>query len=162
MLDWPGLSYLRVLRGETTVLTPLETAVRIGGSREIGASSDDRLAIVASGVTVGEAVEAMELLRADGIKARVVDAYSIKPLDAETVASALAAVDGRVVVVEDHRPEGGLGSAVAEAMAERGATIRMRHLAVREMPGSAEPAQQRAAAGIDAHAIREAALELVA
>ena len=162
MLDWPGLSYLRVLRGETIVRTPVESDVRIGGSREIGASPQDRLAIIASGVTVDEAVQAAVLLRADGIRARVIDAYSIKPLDAETVAAALAAVDGRVVVVEDHRPEGGLGSAVAEAMAERGAAIRMRHLAVRAMPGSAEPAEQRAAAGIDARAIREAALELVA
>jgi len=161
VLDWPGFSYLRVLRGETTVRTPVKTKVSIGGSREIGASPKDQVAIIASGVTVDEAIRAADLLRADGIKARVLDAYSVKPLDREAVAAAVKAVKGRVVVVEDHRPEGGLGSAVAEAMAELGTPIRMRHLAVRTMPGSAEPEEQRAAAGIDARATHEAALQLV-
>jgi transketolase len=161
MLDWPGLSYLRILRGETTVRTPVRTRVRIGGSREIGATAEDRIAIIASGATVDEAVRAAEQLRADGIGARVLDAYSVKPLDADAVREAMEAVEGRVVVVEDHRPEGGLGSAVAEAMAVRGVPMHMAHLAVRHMPGSAEPEEQRAAAGIDARAIHEAALRLV-
>ena len=159
-LDWPGLSYLRVLRGETTVRTPAGAPLRIGGSREVASSPDDRVAIVAAGATVDEAVRAAELLGADAIRVRIIDAYSVKPLDVEGVAAAAAAVEGRVVVVEDHRPEGGLGSAVAEALATRGQSLRLAHLAVRGMPGSASPEEQRAAAGIDAAAIAAAVRRL--
>jgi len=161
-LDWPGLSYLRVLRGETTVRTPAGAPLRIGGSREVASSPDDRVAIVAAGATVDEAVRAAELLGAEAIRVRIIDAYSVKPLDVEGVAAAAAAVEGRVVVVEDHRPEGGLGSAVAEALAARGQSLVLAHLAVRGMPGSASPAEQRAAAGIDAAAIAAAVRRLAA
>jgi transketolase len=160
MLDEPGISYLRTMRGETRVRTPAEEEVRIGGSRELQASADDRVAIVASGVTVDEGVEAVRRLGEDGIATRLIDAYSIKPIDADRIAAAVDAVDGRIVVVEDHRPEGGLGSAVVEALAERGVAMRLEHLAVRGIPGSASPAQQRRSAGIDATAIHRAATRL--
>ncbi|TAK00941.1 MAG: transketolase [Chloroflexota bacterium] len=160
MLDWPGLSYLRVLRGETTVRTPARPRLRIGGSREVASSEADRVAIIAAGATVDEAVWAAELLEPDGIRVRILDAYSLKPLDVDAVADAAAAAGGRVVVVEDHRPEGGLGSAVAEALAGRGEPLRLVHLAVRGMPGSASPEEQRAAAGIDGPAIARAVRRL--
>jgi transketolase len=86
----------------------------------------------------------------------------VKPLDVEGVAAAAAAVEGRIVVVEDHRLEGGLGSAVAEAPATHGQALRLAHLAVRGMPGSASPEEQRAAAGIDAAAIAAAVRRLAA
>jgi transketolase len=160
MLEWPGLSYLRLLRGETIVRTPPRTKVTIGGSREVSSSPDDRVAIVAAGATVDEAIQAAELLEPDGLQVRILDTYSLKPLDAEAVEAAARAVDGRLVVVEDHRPEGGLGSAVAEAMADRGLPLRMAHLAVRGIPRSASPQEQRAAAGIDAAAIAQAVTRL--
>ncbi|HEX5589727.1 MAG TPA: transketolase [Candidatus Limnocylindrales bacterium] len=161
ILDAPGIAYLRVLRGETEVRTPPDESIRIGGSRLLAASPGDRVTIVASGATVEEAARAVALLRADGVAARLVDAYSIKPLDADAIATAIGETEGRLVVAEDHRPEGGLGSAVLEAMADRGVPVTMVHLAVRGMPGSASPEEQRAAAGIDAEAIRRAARRLV-
>jgi transketolase len=161
MLEWPGLSYLRVLSGETTVRTPPRAKLKIGGSREVASSPDDRVAIVAAGATVDEAIHAAELLETGGLRVRIIDAYSLKPLDVDAVAAAARVVEGRLVVVEDHRPEGGLGSAVAEAMAEAGQPLRMAHLAVRGIPGPAMPAAQRAAAGIDAAAIAQAAAHLV-
>ena len=160
MLEWPALSYLRLLRGETTVRTPPRTKITIGGSREVASSPDDRVAIVAAGATIDEAIRAAELLELDRLRVRIIDAYSLKPLDAEAVAAAARAVDGRLVVVEDHRPEGGLGSAVAEAMASRGLPLRMAHLAVRGIPRSGSPHEQRAAAGIDAAAIAQAVTRL--
>lgn len=160
VLDRPGVSYLRTLRGETEVRTRTEEDIHVGGSREVLASAKDRVTIVASGATVDEAAAAARLLGEAGIPVRVIDAYSIKPLDEEAIANAVAATGGRLVVAEDHRPEGGLGSAVAESLAERGIPHRLTHLAVRGMPGSADPARQRQAAGIDAAAIQRAATEL--
>jgi len=82
----------------------------------------------------------------------VLDAYSIKPIDADAIAAA-AERAGRLVVVEDHRPEGGLGDAVSAALAARGGAASFAHLAVHDVPGSATPAEQRSEAGIDADAI---------
>ena len=95
----------------------------------------------------------------DGISARVVDLYSLKPIDAETLREAVEATQGRLVVTEDHWPEGGLGEAVLSALA--GEELSFAHLAVREMPGSGKPAELLAAAGIDADAIAAAARALV-
>jgi transketolase len=154
MADRPGISYLRTIRGGTEVRTPPEETVSIGGSRIVREGDD--VAIVACGVTLGEAVEAAERLAKDGIRARVIDCYSIKPLDAETVRAA-AAETAALVTVEDHWPEGGLGDAVLEALAEAPAEVPVVKLAVREMPGSGTPEELLHAAGIDAEAIAAAA-----
>jgi transketolase len=122
-------------------------------------SPDDVVAVVAAGVTVHEALSAADLLADGGTPARVIDAYSVKPIDAAVLAQAATEV-GRIVVVEDHRPEGGLGEAVLSALAEQGVTTSVRHLAVRDMPGSATPDEQRRSASIDAAAIVDAATEL--
>jgi len=150
MADRAGISYLRTIRGGTEVRTPPDETVRIGGSRIVREGDD--VAIVACGVTVDEAVKAAERLAEDGIRARVIDCYSIKPLDAETVRAA-AAETAALVTVEDHWPEGGLGDAVLEALAEEPAEIPVVKLAVREMPGSGTPEELLHAAGIDAEAI---------
>ena len=89
----------------------------------------------------------------------MIDLYSLKPIDADTLREAVEATHGRIVVVEDHWPEGGLGEAVLAALA--GADFQFAHLAVREMPGSGKPAELLAAAGIDADAIAAAARQLV-
>ncbi|MFL6114311.1 MAG: transketolase C-terminal domain-containing protein [Catenulispora sp.] len=121
----------------------------IGGSRTLHARDDDRVALLAAGVTVHECLKAREILAAEGIGARIVDLYSVKPLDAEAVAQA-AADTGAIVVVEDHHPEGGLGEAVLSALAECGAAPTFGHLAVRSMPDSRAPEEQLEAAGISA------------
>jgi transketolase len=154
-----GVSYLRTSRGSTPVIYPPGTEFPIGGSVVLRRSENDSVTLVAAGVTVHEALTAADRLSESGITARVIDAYSVKPIDGDTLATA-ATETGRLVVVEDHRPEGGLGEAVVSALAERGATVVLRHLAVRMLPGSATPEQQRRVADIDADAIVAAAREL--
>src|SRR4051794_1739987 len=114
MADRPGISFLRTLRAKTPVRTSADEDVRIGGSRIAHEGSD--VAIVACGITVEEAVEAAERLAANGVNARVIDAYSVKPIDAETIQAAARECRG-IVTVEDHAPEGGLGDAVLDALA---------------------------------------------
>ena len=115
LADRDGISFIRTLRGKTPVRTAPDEDVRIGGSR-IAHEGDD-VAIIACGITLDEAVKAAERLADGGVKARVLDAYSIKPIDAEAVRAA-ARDCGAIVTVEDHAPEGGLGDAVLDALAE--------------------------------------------
>ncbi|MFC4086402.1 transketolase [Amycolatopsis samaneae] len=152
MADRGGISYLRTLRGKTPVRTGPDEDVRIGGSRVVRGSEDDRVTLVACGVTVGEAEEAAERLAADGVAARVLDCYSVKPIDAATLRAA-ARDTGVLLTVEDHWPEGGLGDAVLECLADFPDAVTVRKLAVRGMPCSGSPAELRAAAGIDADRI---------
>jgi transketolase len=161
--DQPGITFMRTLRGETTIRTPADEEVRIGGSRIVTGADARDVAILACGVTVDEAVAAAEGLESSGIAARVIDCYSIKPLDVDTV-SAAARECGRIITVEDHWAEGGLGDAVLAALAEADALdgVRVRKLAVREMPMSGKPDELLHAAGIDADAIVAAARELTA
>ena len=156
MADRRGICYLRTLRGATEVRTPPDEPVRVGGSRVVTGADATDVAIIACGVTVEEAVLAAERLRDNGVRARVLDCYSIKPIDADAVAAA-ARDCGTLITVEDHWPEGGLGSAVLEALADTGVQASVRRLAVRDMPMSGTPAQLRHAAGIDADAIVVAA-----
>jgi transketolase len=157
MADRDGISFIRTLRGKTEVRTPADEGVRIGGSRV--AREGDDVAIVACGVTVGEAIEAAERLSSEGIEARVIDAYSIKPIDAETLRAA-ARECGAIVTVEDHWPGGGLGDAVLEALAESDDRPPVHKLAVREMPTSGTPDELLHGAGIDADGIADAARAL--
>jgi transketolase len=152
-----GISFIRTLRGKTAVRTPADEDVRIGGSRV--AHEGDDVAIVACGITVDEAVEAAEALAGDGIRARVLDCYSIKPIDAEAVRAA-ARECGTLITVEDHWPEGGLGDAVLEALAEADDRPPVHKLAVREMPTSGTPDELMHWAGIDADGIAGAARKL--
>lgn len=158
LADRDGISYLRTARSKTPVLYAAGEEFPIGGARVLRASDGDVVTIAATGVTVHEALAAADQLDADGLAARVVDCYSVKPLDTETLRTAAAATGGRVITVEDHYPEGGLGEAVLAALAEDDISARL--LAVRHMPGSATPAEQLAAAGIDAAHIAETARTL--
>jgi transketolase len=159
MADEKGIKFLRTLRGKTPVRTPPDEDVRIGGSRIVRGNDSDDLAIVACGITVDEADRAAEMLEGDGIHARVIDCYSIKPIDAETLQAA-ARDCGAIVTVEDHWPEGGLGDAVLEALADGDEQARVIKLAVREMPVSGSPDELLHAAKIDADAIAAAARSL--
>src|SRR4051812_594811 len=128
LADHDGISFIRTLRAKTPVRTAPGEAVTIGGSR-IAHEGDD-VAIVACGITLDEAVKAAERLASDGIGARVIDAYSIKPIDAEAVRAA-ARDCGAIVTVEDHAPEGGLGDAVLDALAAADDRAHVVKLAVR-------------------------------
>ncbi|MBX9390374.1 transketolase [Streptomonospora halotolerans] len=155
MAEHRGVSYLRTLRGETPVLYGPDEGFYIGGSKVLRSSAQDRATVVAAGATVHEALRAADALAADGIAVRVIDAYSIKPVDAATLRAA-ARETGRVVTVEDHWPEGGLGDAVLDVFADTRTMPRTMKLAVSGMPASATPEEQRREAGIDAGAIEAA------
>ena len=161
MADFDGISYLRTLRPATAVIYAPDEEFEIGGSRVLRSSDEDEVALVAAGITVPEALKAAEHLADEGINARVIDLYSIKPLDAETLEAAAEATRGRIVTVEDHWPEGGLGDAVLSALAGTDDPPRVVKLAVQEVPGSGKPEELLAAAGIDAEHIAEAARLLV-
>jgi transketolase len=156
MADTAGISFIRTLRGKTPVRTPPDETARIGGSRIVRGADADDVAIVACGITVDEADRAAETLERDGVHARVIDCYSIKPIDAETLQTA-ARECGAIVTVEDHWPEGGLGDAVLEALADAEDRPPVTKLAVRDMPVSGSPAELLHEAGIDADAIAAAA-----
>ncbi|NJQ02639.1 transketolase [Streptomyces zingiberis] len=158
--DRPGISYLRTSRDAFPVLYGPDEPFAVGGSRVLRSSGEDRVTLAGAGVTVHEALIAADRLAEEGIAARVIDCYSVKPVDADTLHRA-AEDTGRIVTVEDHRPEGGLGDAVLEAFADGRPVPRVVRLAVRTMPDSATAAQQLAAAGIDAEAIVAAARRLV-
>jgi transketolase len=150
LADRAGISFIRTLRGKTEVRTPPAEVVAIGGSRVL--RDGDDIAIVACGITVDQAVAAAEKLATEGVEARVIDAYSIKPIDAATLRAA-ARDCGAIVTVEDHWAEGGLGDAVLEALAEADDRPPVHKLAVREMPTSGTPDELLAWAGIDADGI---------
>ncbi|WP_174264024.1 transketolase [Phytoactinopolyspora halotolerans] len=155
MADRTGISYLRTGRGETPVIYGPDEDFPIGGSRVLRSSSDDAVTLIGAGVTVHEALAAADQLESEGVRARVIDVYSIKPVDAFTVRAA-AEETGCLVTVEDHWAEGGLGDAVSDVFASGIPTPAMIKLAVREMPGSASPAEQLRMAGIDRAAIASA------
>lgn len=158
MAERDGITYIRTSRGKTPKLYEADEEFPIGGSkvlREGGAS--DRATLVGAGVTVFEALEAAARLSDDGIPARVIDAYTVKPIDRAALRRALEET-GLIVVAEDHWPEGGLGDAVLEALAEGGAPLsgRVVKLGVPVMPGSATPEEQRDRARISAPHIADA------
>jgi len=150
--DRPGISYLRTLRPKTLVRTAPDEDIRIGGSRTVRSSDDDEFAIVACGITVDEAEKAADSLASEGVRVRVIDCYSIKPIDAGTLGAA-ARETGAIVTVEDHWPQGGLGEAVLSALAEEAQHPPVIKLAVRGMPVSGTAAELMSAAGIDSAAI---------
>jgi transketolase len=126
----------------------------------VRSSDADVVTLIGAGITLHEAIKAANQLAEEGIAARVIDLYSIKPIDEVTLRAA-AADTGAIVTVEDHWPEGGLGEAVLSVFAADHTRPRVVKLAVREMPGSAKPFEQLAAAGIDAAAIVEAARSVI-
>lgn len=162
MADHDGVTYLRTTRGAYPVLYPADESWQVGGSKTVRSSPEDDVTLVGAGVTLHECLSAAERLLGDGIRARVIDLYSVKPVDVDTLVSAAAATKGRFVLVEDHHPEGGLGCAVLDALTAAGHTeLDVRHLAVRELPGSGSSRDLLDAAGISAEHIAAAARALV-
>ncbi|WP_309055875.1 transketolase C-terminal domain-containing protein, partial [Streptomyces sp.] len=160
MADLENVRYLRTSRGDTPVIYGPGEEFPVGGSKVLRSSDADRLTVVAAGVTVHEALAAAELLAAEDIPVRVIDLYSVKPVDRRTLREA-AERTGCLITVEDHREEGGIGDAVMDAFTDGSPVPRLVRLAVRTMPGSASPEEQLRAAGIDAQSIAAAARLLV-
>ncbi|HEX6527607.1 MAG TPA: transketolase [Streptosporangiaceae bacterium] len=162
MAATPGISYMRTTRGAYPGLYPAGEKFPVGGSKVLASGDTDQVTLIGAGVTLHECLAAAATLSAEGIAARVIDLYSVKPVDSQTLVAAAKATSGRIVVAEDHHPEGGLGSAVADALLAAGQqNIRLTHLAVREMPGSGSGAELLAWAGIDADGIAAAARKLI-
>jgi transketolase len=164
MAEREGISYIRTTREKTPILyTDRLDEFQIGGSRVVrGGQPEDAVAVIAAGITVHEAIAAADELKGT-VAVRVLDAYSVKPIDTAALVEAVRVTGGRLCVVEDHWAQGGLGDAVLAALAEAGAAAdvaRFVHLAVRSMPGSGKPAELLAAAGISARHIAAAVREL--
>ncbi|MGZ8564099.1 MAG: transketolase [Candidatus Limnocylindria bacterium] len=160
VVDRKGIVFLRTTREKLPVIYPPGERFEIGGSRVVRSTDADVVTLVGGGITLHESIAAAAILGEEGIAARVIDCYSVKPIDAETLRAA-GRVTGAMVTVEDHWPEGGLGDAVLEVFAAVADRPRIVKLAVRQLPGSATPAEQLALAGIDAAHIAAAARELV-
>jgi len=157
MADHDGIIYMRTTREKTPVLYSPDEQFNIGGSRVVRQSDKDRLTVVAAGITVHEALKAADQLQSQRVAVRVIDAYSVKPMDEETLLAAAQEVGNKFIVVEDHWPEGGLGEAVMEVFSHRdGPMPQIVKLAVQSMPGSGTPDELMEAAGISAHNIAEA------
>jgi transketolase len=161
MADLRGISYMRTTRAATAVIYGPDEDFPVGGCKVVRSTDNDEVTIVGAGITLHEALKAADTLADEGVHARVIDLYSVKPIDVETLRAAAEATGGRLVTAEDHWPEGGLGEAVLSAFADADERPRMVHLAVRQMPTSGKPEELLAAAGIDAEHIAEAARRLV-
>jgi len=151
--------YIRTSRPKTPILYGPDETFTVGGSKVLRKSASDAVTIVGAGVTLFEALKAHEALAREGIAARVIDAYSIQPIDQATLTEAARATGGHVITVEDHYAAGGLGDAVAEALAPSGFTVH--RLAVREIPRSGKPEELLDRFGISAGAIVQAVKTLV-
>lgn len=156
MNEHDGIAYMRTTRGATPVIYEPGESFAIGGSRTLRSGAEDAVTLIGAGITLHECLDAAEQLAEQGIAARVIDLYSVKPVDAETIRKA-AAETAALIAVEDHWPEGGIGETVAGVLAEAGSATPLTRLAVSGRPTSGPPADLLRAAGIDADAIVGAA-----
>lgn len=162
MADTTGVSYLRATRGAYPVIYGPGEQFPIGGCKVHNAGPDDVVALIGAGVTLHECLSAAAQLAESGIKARVIDLYSIKPIDTDTLRRTCLDTGGRLVIAEDHYPQGGIGSAVLEALAGTNTPeLHITLLAVKGLPTSGKPAELLDAAGISARHITAAARTLV-
>jgi len=159
MADTPGVVFMRTTRGAYPTLYSSNETFKIGGSKVLRQSPKDKVALIGAGVTLHNCLAAADALAAKKIPVRVIDLYSVKPVDVKTLREAARATKGRLVVVEDHYPEGGLGAAVLEALAND-PPVRLAHLAVKGLPESGKPDELMNAAGISARQIVAAATRL--
>lgn len=158
LVRYRGLAYLRTTRPATSIIYSKKDKFPIGGSKVLRKDKKDKAAVIAAGITVHEALKAYQELKEEGISARVIDAYSIQPLDKENIGREVEEAERKVVVVEDHYQNGGLGEAVASALAGKAEII---HLAVKELPRSGRPEELMDKYGISAKHIKRAVKTLV-
>jgi transketolase len=160
MADTQGIVFMRTTRGAYPTLYGPNESFRVGGSKVLRQSAKDKVALIGAGVTLHSCLAAADALAAKKIPARVIDLYSVKPVDVKTLREAARVTKGRFVIVEDHYPEGGIGAAVLEALAMDPAP-RVAHLAVKGLPTSGKPEELMNAAGISSRQIVAAATKLV-
>src|SRR5437764_11878911 len=157
MANHSGIVYLRTTREKLPVLYSADEKFSVGGSKVVRQSAKDQATVVAAGITLHEALKAYDQLKSQRVTIRVIDAYSVKPMDEETLFAAAQEVGDKFIVVEDHWPEGGIGEAVLEVFTHRdGPLPQIVKLAVHSMPGSGTPDELMEEAGISAHSIVEA------
>ena len=161
MADTPGIVFLRTTRGAYPTIYGPSEQFKVGGSKVVRQSPKDRVTLVGAGVTLHNCLAAADQLAAKKIPVRVIDLYSVKPLDVRTLREASRATKGRMIVVEDHYPEGGMGEAVLEALTAD-PPAHFVHLAVKGLPGSGKPEELMNAAGIGPKQIAAAATRLAA
>ena len=162
MVDLEGISYLRTTRGAYPVLYDANEEFTVGGSKVLRSSNGDDVCLIGAGITVHQCLEAAKELAKEGVSARVIDLYSVKPIDTATLVEACLAVNGQLVIAEDHHPEGGLGAAVALALStSRKLSPTIAHMAVRSMPMSGTSAELLEFSKISADYIKTAARTLV-
>jgi transketolase len=157
MNTYEGISYMRTIRSKTPAIYDASEDFEIGGSKVLRQSDDDSAMILATGITVPEALKAQEILQKEGISAGVMDIYSVKPVDEEGIRDASKNASF-ILTVEDHYPEGGVGEAVASAV---GQDIRVYSQAVTRLPHSGKPAELMAEQGIDAESIADRIRKLI-
>jgi len=145
-----GICYIRTTRPKTPVLYGNDEQFPVGGSKVVRQSPNDRVTVIGAGITLHEALKAASTLESSGTAIRIIDAYSVKPIDAKTILSAAKETGGRIVVVEDHYAEGGLGDAVLDAVGNQAKVVK---LAVREIPRSGPPEALLEKYGISANHI---------
>ncbi len=160
MADREGIVYMRTTRGAYPTLYGPNETFKIGGSKVVRQSAKDKVTLIGAGVTLHNCLAAADTLAQKKIAARVIDLYSLKPIDVKTLKEAAKATRGRIVIVEDHYPEGGIAAAVLEALAQD-PPAHVVHLAVRSLPTSGKPEELMNAAGISAKHIVAAATKLV-
>ena len=154
-----GIAYIRAGRPKQPVIYKNDETFEIGKAKVLRQSNDDVVTVVGGGVTLTEALKAYDELKKQGIAIRVIDLFSVRPVDTETLLKAAAKTNNTIVTVEDHYPAGGIGDAVAEAVGPEG--VRVYRLAIREVPHSGKSEELLAKYKIDAHAIVEQVHALV-
>lgn len=155
---YKGMGYLRTTRPKTPLIYNHSEKFPIGGSKVIKKSSKDVATVIAAGITVHEGLKAHEDLKKEGINIRVIDAYSVQPIDKETIEKEVKETGNKVVVVEDHYQSGGLGDAVNQVL---GGGTRIIHLCIKDLPRSGKPEELMRKYGIDAHSIKKAVKKLL-
>jgi transketolase len=159
MAETNGIVYMRTTRGAYPTIYSATETFRVGGSKVLRQSAKDKVTLIGAGVTLHACLAAADALAQKKVPARVIDLYSVKPVDVKTLKEAARVTKGRFVIVEDHYPEGGLAAAVLEALAD--SPPRVAHLAVRDLPGSGKPEELMNAAGITAKHVVAAAAKLL-
>jgi transketolase len=159
MANHKGMVYMRTSRPKTPILYDTKETFTIGGSKVLRQSDNDQLTIVAAGVTLFEALKAYDELQKSGITVRIIDLYSIVPIDVATLQQAAKATNNLVLTVEDHYLHGGLGDAVLSALSTEG--VCLHKMGIQQIPHSGKPAQLLDHYGISVRAIVEKAKQLV-
>jgi transketolase len=158
--EQPGPAYIRTSRPKTPVIYDADERFEVGGSKVLRSSADDAATVVGAGITVFEALKAHDELAREGIAIRVIDAYSVQPIDKATLLSAARRTHDRIITVEDHYVNGGLGDAVSEAVCPDGVSVI--RLGVTEIPRSGKPDELIDRYGISSRSIVAAVRRVMA